>query len=104
MTGSLGVAPTANPNPERTVASMFEPIHGSGFDIVGQGFANPVGAFWTAAPMLARLGETEPAVALMTAFEQVLATDTAFTPDMGDEATTREVTHQVIAAIGGCGA
>jgi tartrate dehydrogenase/decarboxylase/D-malate dehydrogenase len=104
LTGSLGVAPTANPNPERTVASMFEPLHDSGFDIVGQGFANPVGALWPAAPMLARLGETESAVALMTAVEQALATGTAFTPDLGDEATTREVTHPVIAAIGGCGA
>ena len=101
LTGSLGVAPTANLNPERTTPSMFEPIHGSGFDIAGQGIANPVGAFWTAALMLDYLGEAEPARALMTAVEQVLATGTALTPDLGGNATTRAVTDRVIAAIGG---
>ena len=101
LTGSLGVAPTANLNPARTYPSMFEPIHGSGFDIAGQGIANPVGAFWTAALLLDHLGEAEPAAALMTAVEQVLATGTAFTPDLGGEATTRAVTDRVIAAIGG---
>jgi tartrate dehydrogenase/decarboxylase/D-malate dehydrogenase len=101
LTGSLGVAPTANLNPERAFPSMFEPIHGSGFDIAGQGIANPVGAFWTAALLLDHLGEAEPAAALMTAVEQVLATGTAFTPDLGGEATTRGVTDKVIAAIGG---
>jgi tartrate dehydrogenase/decarboxylase/D-malate dehydrogenase len=101
LTGSLGVAPTANLNPERATPSMFEPIHGSGFDIAGRGIANPVGAFWTAALMLDHLGEAEAARALMTAVEQVLATGTAFTPDLGGNATTREVTDRVIAAIGG---
>ena len=101
LTGSLGVAPTANLNPERTHPSMFEPIHGSGFDIAGQGIANPVGAFWTAALMLEHLGEGTAATALMTAVERTLATGTAFTPDLGGTATTRQVTDRVIAAIRG---
>ena len=104
LTGSLGVAPTANLNPERSYPSMFEPIHGSGFDIAGQGIANPVGAFWTAAMMLDHLGEAEPARALMTAVEQVLATGTAFTPDLGGEATTRAVTDRIVATILGANA
>jgi tartrate dehydrogenase/decarboxylase/D-malate dehydrogenase len=101
LTGSLGVAPTANLNPEGVYPSMFEPIHGSGFDIAGQGIANPVGAFWTAALMLEHLGEREPARALMTAVEQVLASGTAFTPDLGGTTTTRAVTDRVIASIQG---
>jgi tartrate dehydrogenase/decarboxylase/D-malate dehydrogenase len=101
LTGSLGVAPTANLNPERAYPSMFEPIHGSGFDIAGQGIANPVGAFWTAAMMLEHLGEREPAQALMTAVEQVLAAGDAFTPDLGGRATTRQVTDKVVAAVRG---
>ena len=101
LTGSLGVAPTANLNPERTYPSMFEPIHGSGFDIAGQGIANPVGAFWTAALMLEHLGEGTAATALMTAVERTLATGAAFTPDLGGTATTRQVTDRVISAIRG---
>ncbi|MBK1696054.1 tartrate dehydrogenase [Rhodovibrio salinarum] len=104
LTGSLGVAPTANLNPERAYPSMFEPIHGSGFDIAGQGIANPVGAFWTAAMLLEHLGEREPAHALITAVEQTLATGAAFTPDLGGDATTRAVTDRVIAAIQGANA
>ncbi|MDX1711702.1 MAG: tartrate dehydrogenase, partial [Rhodovibrionaceae bacterium] len=73
LTGSLGIAPTANLNPGGAYPSMFEPIHGSGFDIMGQGIANPVGAFWTASMMLDHLGEDEAAAALMRAVEQVLA-------------------------------
>ena len=57
LAGSLGIAPTANLNPERKTPSMFEPIHGSAFDITGKGIANPVGTFWTAAMMLEHLGE-----------------------------------------------
>mgnify|MGYP000070743227 CR=1 FL=1 len=104
LTGSLGVAPTANLNPTGAHPSMFEPIHGSGFDITGQGIANPVGTFWTAAMMLDHLGETAAARTLMDAVERVLATGEAFTPDLGGDATTRAVTDKVIAAIEGANA
>lgn len=104
LSGSLGIAPTANLNPEKRFPSMFEPIHGSGFDIAGKGIANPVGAFWTAAMMLDHLGEGEAAGALMNAVELALADGEAFTPDLGGNATTRQVTDKVLAALNGTNA
>ncbi len=104
LTGSLGLAPTANLNPEGKYPSMFEPIHGSGFDIMGQGIANPVGAFWSAAMMLDHLGEAEAAAALLGAIERTLATGKAFTPDLGGSATTAQVTEAVCAALTGANA
>ena len=98
LAGSLGVAPTANIDPERRFPSMFEPIHGSAFDITGKGIANPVASFWTAAQMLEHLGEGEPAVRLMAAVEAVCAKG-IMTPDVGGTANTREVTQAVIRAI-----
>ena len=59
LSGSLGIAPTANLNPERKFPSMFEPIHGSALDIAGRGIANPIGTFWTAVMMLEHLGESQ---------------------------------------------
>ena len=100
LSGSLGIAPTANLNPERSAPSMFEPIHGAGFDIQGQGIANPVGSFWSAVLMLEHLGEAAAAAGLMTAIEQVLA-DGILPPDLGGRATTNEVTGAVSAALGG---
>jgi tartrate dehydrogenase/decarboxylase/D-malate dehydrogenase len=100
LSGSLGIAPTANLNPERTAPSMFEPIHGAGFDIQGQGIANPVGSFWSAVLMLEHLGEAAAAASLMTAIEQVLAAG-ILPPDLGGRATTDEVTGAVSAALGG---
>jgi tartrate dehydrogenase/decarboxylase/D-malate dehydrogenase len=100
LSGSLGIAPTANLNPERTAPSMFEPIHGAGFDIQGQGIANPVGSFWSAVLMLEHLGEAAAAASLMTAIEQVLA-DGILPPDLGGRATTDEVTGAVSAAVTG---
>jgi len=94
LTGSLGIAPTANLNPERTFPSMFEPIHGSAFDITGKGIANPVATFWTAAMMLEHLGERDAAVRLMQAVEKVTARR-IFTPDLGGEANTELVTEAV---------
>jgi tartrate dehydrogenase/decarboxylase/D-malate dehydrogenase len=99
LAGSLGIAPTANINPERKFPSMFEPIHGSAFDIMGKGIANPVGAFWTASMMLAHLGEERAADRLMRAIERVTADKSLHTPDLGGAATTRTVTDAVIAAI-----
>jgi tartrate dehydrogenase/decarboxylase/D-malate dehydrogenase len=100
LAGSLGVAPTANIDPERRFPSMFEPIHGSAFDITGKGIANPVATFWTAAQMLDHLGETEASTLLMSAVERVCA-EGIVTPDVGGMATTQEVTEAVIAAIRG---
>ncbi|MFS2222651.1 tartrate dehydrogenase [Pantoea sp. B65] len=98
LAGSLGVAPTANIDPERRFPSMFEPIHGSAFDITGKGIANPVASFWTAAQMLEHLGEQQAAERLMQAVAGVCAAGIK-TPDVGGKATTREVTDAVIAAI-----
>ncbi|MBW8726315.1 MAG: tartrate dehydrogenase [Inquilinus limosus] len=98
LAGSLGVAPTANIDPERRFPSMFEPIHGSAFDITGKGIANPVASFWTAAQMLEHLGEAEAAGRLMRAVEQVTAAG-ILTPDVGGTATTQQVTDAVIDAI-----
>jgi tartrate dehydrogenase/decarboxylase/D-malate dehydrogenase len=100
LAGSLGVAPTANIDPERRYPSMFEPIHGSAFDITGKGIANPVATFWTGAQMLDHLGEPSAAARLMRAVEQVCAAG-IMTPDVGGNATTREVTDAVIGAIAG---
>ncbi|HEX2554741.1 MAG TPA: tartrate dehydrogenase [Microvirga sp.] len=101
LAGSIGIAPTANLNPERRFPSMFEPIHGSAFDITGKGIANPVGTFWSATLMLEHLGETAAAQRLMRAVERVTADPGLHTPDLGGTATTRKVTDAVIAAIQG---
>ena len=103
LAGSLGVAPTANIDPERQYPSMFEPIHGSAFDITGKGIANPVATFWTGAMMLEHLGEPAAATALMAAVEQVCAAG-ILTPDLGGTATTKEVTAAVVAALRGANA
>ena len=100
LAGSLGIAPTGNVDPERRSPSMFEPIHGSAFDIAGKGIANPVGSFWTAAMMLDHLGEASAAVLLMRAVEQVCAAG-VLTPDLGGKATTAEVTRAVCEAVRG---
>ena len=94
LAGSLGIAPTANLDPQRRFPSMFEPIHGAAFDITGKGIANPIGAFWTAALMLEHLGEKDAALRLMRAVEQVTAAG-VHTLDLGGKATTREVTSAV---------
>jgi tartrate dehydrogenase/decarboxylase / D-malate dehydrogenase len=99
LAGSLGIAATANLNPERKFPSMFEPIHGSAFDIAGKGIANPIGAFWTATMMLEHIGEKRAAERLMRAVERVTADAALHTPDLGGEATTREVADAVIAAV-----
>ena len=99
LAGSLGIAPTANINPERDAPSMFEPIHGSAFDITGKGIANPIATFWTAAMMLEHLGEKPAAERLMRAVERVTADKALHTPDLGGTATTRQVTDAVCAAL-----
>lgn len=99
LAGSLGIGPTANINPERTTPSMFEPIHGSAFDIMGKGIANPIGTFWTASMMLEHLGEAEAARRLMTAIEHVTADPGLHTRDLGGTATTAQVTEAVCAEM-----
>ena len=99
LAGSLGIAPTANINPERLYPSMFEPIHGSAFDIVGKGQANPVGTFWSLVMMLEHLGEFAAAQRVMKAVEQVTANPALHTRDLGGTATTAQVTEAVCARI-----
>jgi tartrate dehydrogenase/decarboxylase / D-malate dehydrogenase len=99
LTGSLGNGATANIDPSRRMPAMYEPIHGSAFDITGQGIANPVGAFWTGAMMLEGLGEAAAAGRLMHAIEEVSRSG-PFTPDLGGQADTAAVTQAVLAAIG----
>ncbi|MBV8643177.1 MAG: tartrate dehydrogenase, partial [Candidatus Eremiobacteraeota bacterium] len=98
LAGSIGIAPTANLDPSRRFPSMFEPIHGSAFDLVGKNRANPVGALWTAVMMLEHLGESDNARRLMRAIETVTAAGIR-TPDLGGTASTSEVTRAVCDAL-----
>lgn len=98
LAGSLGIAPTANLNPERKFPSMFEPIHGSAFDIAGRGIANPVATFWSAVMMLEHLGEAKAAARLMAAIEAVTGSG-VLSPDLGGTATTADVTSAVCRAV-----
>jgi tartrate dehydrogenase/decarboxylase/D-malate dehydrogenase len=104
LSGSIGIAPTANLDPERRGPSMFEPIHGSGFDIAGKGIANPLGSLWSGAMMLDHLGEARAAARLMAAIERVTASGNVLPRDLGGNATTEHVADAVIAAIQGANA
>jgi len=87
-TGTIGIAPSGNINPEREFPSLFEPVHGSAPDIAGLGVANPVGQIWSAAMMLDHLGETEAAAAIVKAIERVLPEEKLRTRDLGGSADT----------------
>ena len=100
LAGSLGIAPTGNIDPERRYPSMFEPIHGSAFDIMGKGLANPVGTFWSVVMMLEHLGEPRAAAQVMQAIERVTANPALHTRDLGGQATTAEVTQAVCSLLG----
>ena len=100
LAGSLGIAPTGNIDPERRYPSMFEPIHGSAFDIMGKGLANPVGTFWSVVMLLEHLGEHDAARRLMQAVESVTANPALHTRDLGGQARTADVTRAVCAALG----
>ncbi|WP_298933502.1 tartrate dehydrogenase [uncultured Ramlibacter sp.] len=95
LAGSLGIAPTGNIDPERRYPSMFEPIHGSAFDIMGQGLANPLGTFWSCVMLLEHLGEAEAAARLMQAIEAVTADKSLHTRDLGGTAGTDQVTQAI---------
>ena len=97
-TGTIGIAPSANLNPERDYPSMFEPVHGSAPDIAGRNIANPIGQIWSGAMMLDHLGHKEAAAAVLRAIETVLA-DGPRTPDMGGTASTQELGKAIAAAI-----
>jgi tartrate dehydrogenase/decarboxylase/D-malate dehydrogenase len=99
VSGSLGVAPGANIDPERRHPSMFEPIHGSAPDIAGRGIANPIGAIWAGALMLDHLGQTSAHDRMVRAIERVLGQRGPRTPDLGGSATTADVTSAIVAAI-----
>jgi len=99
LAGSLGIAPTGNIDPSRTSPSMFEPIHGSAFDIMGKGLANPIGTFWSCVMLLEHLGETDAAARLMRAIEATTANPALHTRDLGGTATTQQVTDAVIAQL-----
>lgn len=99
LAGSLGIAPTGNIDPERRYPSMFEPIHGSAFDIMGKGLANPIGTFWSVVMMLEHIGEQAAADRLMKAIEEVTANPRLHTRDLGGLATTAQVTAAVIEKI-----
>jgi tartrate dehydrogenase/decarboxylase/D-malate dehydrogenase len=99
LAGSLGIAPTGNIDPERRYPSMFEPIHGSAFDIMGKGLANPVGTFWSVVMLLEHLGEKDAAARLMSAIEKITANPELHTGDLGGKARTTDVTQAVCAAI-----
>jgi tartrate dehydrogenase/decarboxylase / D-malate dehydrogenase len=96
VSGSLGIAPGANINPERKHPSMFEPIHGSAPDIAGKGIANPIGAIWAGALMLDHLGSADAHDRVVRAIEKVLATDGPRTPDLGGRAATTDVTNAIL--------
>ena len=95
LAGSLGIAPTGNIDPERRYPSMFEPIHGSAFDIMGKGLANPIGTFWSVVMLLEHLGEHAAAQQVMAAIESVTANPALHTGDLGGKATTVQVTQAV---------
>jgi tartrate dehydrogenase/decarboxylase/D-malate dehydrogenase len=98
-TGTIGIAPSANLNPQRKFPSMFEPVHGSAPDIAGQGIANPVGAIWAGAMMLQHLGFETAHNDIMLAIESVLRDGMCLTPDMGGRATTKELGSAIARAL-----
>ena len=101
LSGSLGLAPSANLDPSRRNPSMFEPVHGSAPDIFGQGIANPIAMIWSAAMMLYWLGRREAAAAVEGAIAAVTAGGAALTPDLGGTATTVQVGDAIVAALAG---
>ena len=101
LSGSMGIAPTANLDPDKRHPSMFEPIHGSAFDIMGKGIANPIGSYWSAVMMLENLGELQAAQKLMLAIEKLTADKKVLPKDLGGTSTTKQITKAMIDIISG---
>ncbi|MFO8151610.1 MAG: tartrate dehydrogenase [Trueperaceae bacterium] len=101
VAGGIGIAPSANINPEREYPSMFEPVHGSAPDIAGKGIANPIATLWSASMMLDHLQQPAAAAAVMRAIEEVTASGDVLTPDLGGNARTSDVTDAVVAQLVG---
>jgi tartrate dehydrogenase/decarboxylase/D-malate dehydrogenase len=99
ISGSLGIAPGANINPERTFPSMFEPIHGSAPDIAGKGIANPIGAIWAGAMMMDHLGHKDVHDRILGAIERVVSSGAVRTPDLGGKATTKDMSEAIVKEI-----
>jgi len=99
VVGSIGIAPSANLNPEKEFPSMFEPVHGSAPDIAGKGTANPIGQIWSGAMMLRHLGVSDAADAVETAIAEVLAKGNVRTPDIGGTASTKELGRAIAARV-----
>jgi tartrate dehydrogenase/decarboxylase / D-malate dehydrogenase len=99
VVGSIGIAPSANLNPEKEFPSMFEPVHGSAPDIAGKGIANPIGQIWSGAMMLRHFGESTAADAVEVAIEKVLRDGGPRTADLGGRATTLEVGEAIASAV-----
>jgi tartrate dehydrogenase/decarboxylase/D-malate dehydrogenase len=99
VVGGLGLAPSANLNPERRYPSMFEPVHGSAPDIFGKGIANPIAMIWSGALMLDFLGEQEAADLIVAAIRTVLAAGRVRTPDLGGRASTVQMGDAIVAAL-----
>jgi tartrate dehydrogenase/decarboxylase/D-malate dehydrogenase len=100
VTGTIGIAPSANINPERDFPSMFEPVHGSAPDIAGQGIANPIGQIWSAAMMLQHLGHEDAHDAIVTAIEDVIRERDSLTPDMGGTSSCSDCGAAIVARLG----
>ncbi|MPZ88288.1 MAG: tartrate dehydrogenase [Nitriliruptorales bacterium] len=100
VVGSIGIAPSANLNPEGEFPSMFEPVHGSAPDIAGQGIANPIGQIWSGSMMIDQLGHPGAGAAVLAAVEDVLGSSDVRTPDLGGKANTAQVADAVIDALG----
>ena len=98
-TGTIGIAPSANINPDGTFPSLFEPVHGSAPDIAGKGIANPIGQVWSGAMMLDHFGHADAAACMLQAIEKVLADPVSRTADLGGEATTAQCGRAIVEAI-----
>ena len=98
-TGTIGIAPSANINPDGTFPSLFEPVHGSAPDIAGKGIANPIGQVWSGAMMLDHLGHPDAAACILEAIEKVLADPASRTADLGGQATTEQCGRGIVDVI-----
>ena len=101
LSGSMGIAPTGNLDPDKRHPSMFEPIHGSAFDIMGKGIANPIGSYWSSVMMLESLGEFNASKRLMLAIEKLTSEKKVLPRDLGGESSTQDITTAMIDIITG---